>query len=102
DGRRGHDRRSATRRARQAARGRRDRARRSLGLTARSSAADSEAMLAASGSFYFLTSFLPFVLLFGFWMLVARNVRSRMPAQRQALVDQPEEVLAELERPLAA
>ena len=55
-------------------------------------------MLAASGSFYFLTSFLPFVLLFGFWMLVTRNVRSRMPAQQQPLVDKLEEIRAELER----
>jgi len=55
-------------------------------------------MVAASGSYNVLTSFLPFVLLFGFWMFMTRNLRSRMPAQQQPLVDKLEEIRAELER----
>ncbi|MFY9580153.1 MAG: hypothetical protein WAQ33_12610 [Gaiellaceae bacterium] len=55
-------------------------------------------MPAASGSFYFLTSLLPFVLVFGVWMFAIRNVRTRVPAQQQPLVDKLEEIRAELER----
>jgi len=55
-------------------------------------------MLAASGSYDLLTSFLPFVVLFGFWLFIMRNVRTRMPAQQQPLVDKLEEIRAELER----
>jgi hypothetical protein len=55
-------------------------------------------MLAASTSYDFLTSLLPFVLLFGFWMFLMRNVRTRVPTQSQPLVDKLEEIRAELER----
>jgi hypothetical protein len=54
--------------------------------------------MVASGSYDFLTGFLPFLLLFGFWMFLMRNVRSRMPAEQQPLVDKLEEIRAELER----
>jgi hypothetical protein len=55
-------------------------------------------MLGASTSYDFLTSLLPFVLLFGFWMFLMRNVRTRVPTQYQPLVDKLEEIRAELER----
>jgi hypothetical protein len=45
-----------------------------------------------------LTTLLPFVLLFGFWIYLTRNVRTRVPAQYQPLVDKLEEIRAELER----
>ena len=53
-------------------------------------------MLAAS-SYDFLTSLLPFLLLFGFWTLVARHVRSKEPPQQQ-IVDKLEEIRVEIER----
>ena len=55
-------------------------------------------MLAASGSYDFLTTFLPFVILIGFWLFVMRNARTRVPTQYQPLVDKLEEIRAELER----
>jgi len=55
-------------------------------------------MLAASTSYDFLTGLLPFVLLFGFWMFLMRNVRTRVPTQYQPLVDKLEEIRAELEK----
>jgi hypothetical protein len=53
---------------------------------------------AASSSYDWLTSLLPFVLLFGFWIFLMRNVRTRMPTQHQPLVDKLEEIRVELER----
>jgi len=56
------------------------------------------AAMVASGSYDILTSLLPFVLLFGFWIFLTRNVRGRMPTQYQPLMDKLEEIRAELER----
>jgi hypothetical protein len=55
-------------------------------------------VLAASSSYAVFTSLLPFVVLFGFWAFMMRNVRTRIPAQYQPLVDKLEEIRAELER----
>jgi hypothetical protein len=52
----------------------------------------------ASGSYDFLFTFLPFVLLAAFWALVTRNARNRVPTPYQPLVDKLEEIRAELER----
>lgn len=55
-------------------------------------------MLTASGSYDFVTTFLPFVILVGFWFFLMRNVRTRVPTQYQPLVDKLEEIRAELEK----
>jgi preprotein translocase subunit YajC len=55
------------------------------------------AAMVASG-YDVLTSLLPFVLLFGFWIFLMKNVRGRLPTQYQPLVDKLEEIRAELER----
>ena len=55
-------------------------------------------MLADSTSYVVFTSLLPFVVLFGFWIFLMRNVRTRMPTQYQPLVDKLEEIRVELER----
>jgi hypothetical protein len=55
------------------------------------------AAMVASG-YDILTSLLPFVLLFGFWIFLMKNVRGRLPTQYQPLVDKLEEIRAELER----
>ena len=55
-------------------------------------------MLASSTRYAFLTGLLPFVLLFGFWIFLMRNVRTRTPTHYQPLVDKLEEIRAELER----
>jgi hypothetical protein len=55
-------------------------------------------VLAASNSYVVFTSLLPFVVLFGFWAFVMRNVRTRIPTQYQPLVDKLEEIRAELEK----
>jgi hypothetical protein len=54
------------------------------------------AAMVASG-YDVLTSLLPFVLLFGFWIFLMKNVRGRLPTQYQPLVDKLEEIRAELE-----
>ena len=53
--------------------------------------------MVASG-YDLLTSLLPFVLLFGFWIFLSRNVRGRMPTQNEPLLDKLEEIRGELER----
>lgn len=60
--------------------------------------ADETSVLAASTSYDLLTGLLPFVVLFGFWIFLMRNTRTRMPTQYQPLVDKLEEIRAELER----
>jgi hypothetical protein len=55
-------------------------------------------VLADSSSYVVFTSLLPFVVLFGFWAFMMRNVRTRIPTQYQPLVDKLEEIRAELER----
>jgi hypothetical protein len=54
-------------------------------------------VLAASTGYVVFTGLLPFVVLFGFWIFLMRNVRTRMPTQYQPLVDKLEEIRAELE-----
>jgi hypothetical protein len=55
-------------------------------------------MLASSDSFFFLTSLVPLVILFGFAHLMTRNARSRTQTQQQPFLDKLEEIRAELER----
>ena len=67
-------------------------------LTSRTRAADKRPVLATSTGYVAFTSLLPFVVLFGFWFFLMRNVRTRMPTQYQPLVDKLEEIRVELER----
>jgi preprotein translocase subunit YajC len=53
----------------------------------------------ASSSYAVLTSLLPFVLLFGFWTFLMRQIRSKKPPrQQQEIVTKLEEIRSEIER----
>jgi hypothetical protein len=55
-------------------------------------------VLTASTGYVVFTSLLPFIVLFGLWIFLMRNVRTRVPTQYQPVVDKLEEIRAELER----
>jgi hypothetical protein len=55
-------------------------------------------MLASAGSWVLVTSFLPFVIVFGFMALATRTARARLQKAQEPYLAKLEEIRAELER----